>query len=389
MSSLGAEAYQCQQCEECLRGQFQFCFEVSQKPSKAGSKSGGSKNAEVPSVASNPTTEAAKPSASDSTSDSKSNFDVLFLGTGVSNAVPWLQHILAEGNSCEVCQHALTVPGSKNKRNNVSIALIYNSAEDGSKQTVVVDVGKTMRTAMLTEFPKRNIKDVNAILITHAHADATGNLDDVRDFQRAERAEIVHPETGVKIIGCKIVTGKLPIYLHQETMDSISKQYAYLTGKPKYLNEEQCIVERRVAVLDFKVMDYNAEYSIKGLRVRQFPVFHGGDYIALGYNFGRDGEFVYISDVKIIPEATMAYLRSIKKIKILVIDCLDLKEGIFPHMGLTDCLRAIEELKPEKCYLTGMCCDVGFHEEADAIVGEKSSITSLAYDGMYIERLDM
>lgn len=118
-------------------------------------------------------------------------------------------------------------------------------------------------------------------------------------------------------------------------------------------------------------------------------MYHGGDYISLGYSFGREGEFVYISDVKIIPPESMAYLQSIKKIKILVIDCLDLADGIFPHMGLEDCLKLIDILKPEKCYFTGMCCAVGMHEEADAAVEARSSIASLAYDGMFLEGLKM
>ena len=108
----------------------------------------------------------------------------------------------------------------------------------------------------------------------------------------------------------------------------------------------------------------------------------------MGFSFGKEGEFVYISDVKIIPDTTMEYLLSIK-IKILVIDCLNMDDGIFPHVGLNDCLAIIEKLNPEKCYLTGMCCDIGFHEKADALVQARSLKTSLSYDGMFLDNLYM
>lgn len=51
-------------------------------------------------------------------------------------------------------------------------------------------------------------------------------------------------------------------------------------------------------------------------------MLHGGDYISLGFSIGRAGEFVYISDVKAIPPDTMAYLKSLPRIKTLVLDSL-------------------------------------------------------------------
>lgn len=60
---------------------------------------------------------------------------------------------------------------------------------------------------------------------------------------------------------------------------------------------------------------------------RSFPVLHGGDYISLGFSIGKEGEFVYISDVKAIPPDTWAYLKGLSRIKTLVLDSL--KWGTF------------------------------------------------------------
>eukprot|EP01031_Cornospumella_fuschlensis_P038847 gene38847-47244_t len=80
---------------------------------------------------------------------STSPFKVLFLGTGVSTAIPNIAHVLRRSNSehpCPVCADALASPSSRNKRNNVSIALLFEEA--GKRKCIVVDVGKTMRDAV-------------------------------------------------------------------------------------------------------------------------------------------------------------------------------------------------------------------------------------------------
>ena len=98
-----------------------------------------------------------------------------------------------------------------------------------------------------------------------------------------------------------------------------------------------------------------------GLAVKSFPVFHGGQYISLGFCIGKLGEFVYISDVSGFPEDSWAFLKSIPKIKVLVIDALK-EEGIFPHFGVKQALEVVAELKPDRTYFTGMSCEIGDHD---------------------------
>ena len=67
---------------------------------------------------------------------------LLVKGTGVSTAVPKLGHVL--DGSCEVCMSAHTDPESKNKRNNVSIAILFSTSQQ-SDGCIMIDCGKTMR----------------------------------------------------------------------------------------------------------------------------------------------------------------------------------------------------------------------------------------------------
>jgi len=74
-----------------------------------------------------------------------------------------------------------------------------------------------------------------------------------------------------------------------------------------------------------------------GLRVTPVPVMHGEDYVSLGFVMEREQQgkeqinglgpdegktLVYISDVSRVPARTLAYLRSLKSVDLLVVDAL-------------------------------------------------------------------
>lgn len=315
-----------------------------------------------------------------------STFQVFFLGTGVSTAIPNISHVLRRSNGpyrCPVCTDAMASPLSRNKRNNVSIALLFQEA--GNQKCILVDVGKTMRDAVISLLPKHRVEEVHGILITHGHADAMMGLDDVRDLQKVERVPVTKADGEVHT-GFRVLSGPLPIYVTKETKDVVFRVFPYLTGTPQYLDEASNVIERRVALLSYHEIDENATLDLHGLQVRCFPVWHGGQYVSLGFNFGLPGEFVYISDVKIIPEPTMQYLLSLD-INILVIDVLD-REGIFSHLGLEEALQICSVLKPKTVYFTGMCCELGLHDEVEEELRERGfDHIFLAYDGLLLENM--
>lgn len=320
------------------------------------------------------------------TTTAAGSFDVLFLGTGVSTAVPNLQHVINTGSrKCKVCHDALNV-NSKNRRNNVSVGILFND-ETGVRRCVVIDVGKTMRDGCLRLLPQHGVEEVAGIILTHGHADAIFGLDDVRDLQ-ISRPTSVKNSSGGESVGFKIMSGALPVYLNNETMSTVKEVFSYLTLPPVYLDAADNVLERRVALLDFRVIDSNAEFCVGGLPVRSFPVYHGGRYISLGFSVGKAGEFVYISDVSTIPDSTMDYLKSLPRIKVFVIDVLS-HQGIFAHMGLEDALEVVRILQPETVYFTGMSCTIGMHDETNARLAETSPNCQLAYDGMLLRGFDL
>lgn len=315
-------------------------------------------------------------------------FKVLFLGTGVSSAIPNLRHMMRKGDMCNICADASQSTDSKNRRNNVSIALIFDANIDGVREQkcVLIDAGKTMRDACMRLLPKEGVSAVNAIFLTHGHADAMMGLDDLRDLQ-----DVVYVHEGHSLYkgaeGYKVVSGRMPVYLHKETMDVVQNAFSYLTGAPQYVDEERTLLKMRVAAVDFRIIEKHSHHDVWGLKVRSFPVFHGGEYVSLGFSIGEEGEFVYISDVKIIPDDVMRYLKGLQ-IKILVTDCLD-RGGIFSHMGLTEALALVEELRPQQAFFTGMACGLGDHEDVEKELAAISPNIHLAYDGLVLRDLKM
>lgn len=318
-------------------------------------------------------------SATLATSKKYDTFTLLFLGSGCSSSIPQLGHLLQE-QTCSLCLEAHSNSSSKNRRNNVSIALLYEIS--GERKCVIVDVGKTFRDSFLRYLICHRIETVNGILITHGHADAMMGMDDLRDLQHFEKVDLPGGETG-----CRVTSGALPVYMHQATMDVVSSAFGYLNQSADYF-EGTDILRRHTTLIDFVVIEPNANISISGLSVQCFPVYHGGSYISLGYNFGRPGELVYISDVKVIPEETWTYLDSISPINLFVIDMLSTK-GIYSHLGLQEALDIVDRLKPTRTLFTGMSCYAGDHDKLCAKLAKTHPSVSLAFDGMMVESLHM
>jgi hypothetical protein len=94
----------------------------------------------------------------------------------------------------------------------------------------MVDAGKTMREQCIRLLPRHNIRTIDALLLTHEHADAILGLDDVRDFQQqgTRHLDWLPP---------------LPVYLHQQNFDEIKRRFSYLVpGAGSALEQETAAI---------------------------------------------------------------------------------------------------------------------------------------------------
>lgn len=117
--------------------------------------------------------------------------ELIFVGSGSSSGTPNIRCAMDGAENCLACRFALADPDSKNNRGNPSILIKvprrdlggYSGDAARNHQTILVDVGKTFKRGALKWFPKFGITAVDAVILTHEHADAILGLDDLREVQ--------------------------------------------------------------------------------------------------------------------------------------------------------------------------------------------------------------
>jgi len=250
---------------------------------------------------------------------------ITFLGTGTSSGVPMI------ACPCKVCTSA----NPKDERLRSSI-LISNE-----KTAITIDVGPDFRQQMLRE----KVMHLDATVITHAHRDHTGGLDEVRAFNFISGADF-------------------PIYLESIAEKTIRSQFDYAFAGSDYPGIPK-ITLVPISLEPFQI----GELAITPIRVmhHQLPV--------LGF---RIKDFTYITDANLIPEEEK---HKIKGSKVLVLNALR-REAHISHFTLAQALALVEEFQPEQAYFTHISHQLGLHDEVQQ---ELPPGVQLAYDGLSFE----
>ncbi|BDE81762.1 MBL fold metallo-hydrolase [Porphyromonas somerae] len=237
-----------------------------------------------------------------------------FLGTGTSTGIPEI------GCDCPTC----TSQDPRDQRYRAS-ALIQYGGED-----ILIDCGPDVRSQLLSV----QCHNLDRILLTHEHYDHTGGIDDMRPLFRNKPEVPVYAETNV----IQAVMCRLPYAF-------VDHRYP---GVPHIVMHEVCVGTPMVLK--------------DGSRVEPIRVMHGKLPI-VGYLFDK---LAYITDCKTLPEETMNQLKGIPT---LVINALRLYEHP-AHITLQEALHFIEEIKPQRAYLTHFAHTFGTHQEIEKMCPE-------------------
>ncbi len=250
---------------------------------------------------------------------------VTFLGTGTSQGVPVI------ACKCEVCRSL----DFRDKRFRTSIHIAVD------KKSFIIDSGPDFRQQVLRE----GIDTLDALIFTHEHKDHTAGLDDIRAFNYAQRKE-------------------LPLFARQQVIDQIKVEFAYAFGDNKYPGAPQIITHTIE----------NKPFEIEGVILTPINVFH---YKLPVFGF-RIKDFTYITDANSIDEAEKEKIRGSS---VLVLNALQ-KTHHISHYTLDEAISIIEELAPEKAYLTHISHRMGTQKEVSKILPPN---IELAYDGLKIK----
>ena len=251
-----------------------------------------------------------------------------FLGTGTSQGIP----MIACG--CWVC----TSPDSRDKRLRTSALVEHNGS------TIVIDAGPDFRQQMLRE----NVKRIDAILLTHAHKDHIGGLDDVRAFNYFQ-----HRPTD--------------IYAEERVQRVVRKDFDYAFSDNPYPGVPE-ITLHTIDEHPFRIQDSEI-IPIRGLHYK-LPV--------LGF---RIGEIAYITDFNHIEEQE---IEKIKGVDTLVINALR-REHHISHFTLDEALHVSYLVGARQTYLTHVSHQMGRYAQINQ---ELPPNVCFAYDGLKIETLE-
>lgn len=247
------------------------------------------------------------------------------LGSGTSQGIPVI------ACDCEVCRSA----DKKDKRLRCSAMLEIEG------KNIVIDAGPDFRYQML----RAGVKDIRAILLTHAHKDHIGGLDDVRAFNWIKQNAV-------------------DIYSDSRTREAVCKDYAYAFAEHKYPGVPQ---------MNLHTLS-GETFKIDQIEVIPIPVMHY-KLLVLGF---RIRNFAYITDANFIPESSM---RKLEGVEYLVINALR-KEPHLSHFTLKQALEVIRQLNVKQAWLTHIGHQMGL---AEKVSGELPANVSLAYDMMEVD----
>ncbi len=218
----------------------------------------------------------------------------------------------------------------------------------------LIDTSPDLRTQLL----KHNIKELDAVFYTHAHADHLHGIDDLREINR-------------------ISEEALDIYASAFNMDVIKQRFGYLV-----IDDKKAINPVYRAALRPHVFCYDESFNIGQLKVTPIHL-NGHNLECTGYVF-NEGELVYIADFKSIPEEE---LRHIKKRPEIMVMPLTTPDGTRFHAGFDDLMHYAKEIKPKRLIINHMAAESDYDEVKKACVAIHLTDVAAepAYDGLIVE----
>ena len=264
-------------------------------------------------------------------------FRYTILGCGSSGGVPRLG---AEGMAANWGNCDPTNP--RNRRRRCSM-LVERIAHSGTTR-VLIDTTPDMHAQLLDA----GVGVLDAVVYTHAHADHTNGIDDLR--------QVVHN-----------TRKRLSVWADGPTQDALMARFSYAFVQPAG--------SPYPPILEMNTIDGPVRVDGKGGEITLFPFLcDHGSMDALGF---RIGALAYLPDVVDIPEQHWTVLENLE---VFVVDALRRKpHPTHAHLALT--LEWIARAKPSRAVLTNMHNDLDYGE----LEAELPPHIRPAHDGMVIE----
>jgi phosphoribosyl 1,2-cyclic phosphate phosphodiesterase len=253
---------------------------------------------------------------------------VTVLGSGTSMGVPSL------GCHCAVCESK----DPHDKRLRPSLLLSRRG------QNVVIDTTPDFRTQGL----RVGLDRLDAVLLTHCHADHILGFDDLRPFNFRQKSSI-------------------PVYGSADTFRVLRRVFAYVFDSKPTLS----------SVPSVELHEVDGPFVLLGIPFVPVPLMHG-EMEVLGFRFGRAA---YMTDFSRLPESSVRLLEDLDD---LILDALrDVPHPM--HQTVEQALMLIDRLKPKRAWFTHIAHDLPHEATNERLRKAGYPQVQLAYDGLELE----
>lgn len=263
--------------------------------------------------------------------------EIRILGCGSSGGVPRLAEGAPYWGACDPAN-------PKNRRSRCSILVTQRGAEGETR--VLVDTAPDMREQLLAA----NIGRLDAVLITHDHADQLHGMDDLRVITLNMRR-------------------RLDLWSDRRGLEGVMKKFSYCFETPPGSDYPPILNAREIG-------EPFAPFELAGaggaVPILAFGQRHGR-IRSLGYRFGP---IAYSPDVDGLDEAAFAALEGVE---CWIVDAL--RYTPHPsHANLAQALEWIARVGPRRAILTNMHVDMDYGR----LTRELPAGVEPAYDGMIV-----
>ena len=214
---------------------------------------------------------------------------------------------------------------------------------------MLVDTGPDLREQLIDA----GVTRLDAVLMTHSHADHTHGIDDLRPIYLMARRRI-------------------DVHMDEPTSLIVRNGFSYIFQSPEGSSYPPIATDLRLSA--------GSPCRIEGpggtIEAIPFDLDHG-DINALGFRFGG---LAYTPDVKRIPEASRPWLEGLE---VWIVDALRYRPHP-SHFSLDDALAEIETMRPRRAILTNLHTDLDY----ETLRKQLPAHVIPAYDGMRVEGFD-
>ena len=256
---------------------------------------------------------------------------VTMLGCGPSVGVPSLS---GGWGACDPSE-------PRNRRRRCSILV----EKDGSR--ILVDASPDLREQLLDA----GVSAIDALLITHIHADHTHGLDDLRPLYWSTRQRI-------------------PTYADEATWSDLTARFGYM------VEASPLSPPHFTPPLERHNIDVG-HYTVAGVSIDVMRQDHGTSGESLGFIFDRT--VAYSTDVARLDEEQLDQLAACE-LQLWIVDCLREEES-GAHASLAEAIAWVERVKPKRAYLTHMNSRLDYH----ATLAKCPPGLEPGYDGLVVE----